>query len=281
MSRRIPFVARWMMVLGGLLVLAGLAWPVWIRIREPAPVLGEMGAVVAAVTSPVEPGDSPLPVLAISPSPPSRHPEHVPTPDALPHRPDSYQMRWIPTSTHRPPSPMPCPPTPVPTTNRPIHPTRIVAPAIQLDAPVVPMTWKTMIRKGRLVSEWDLPKDAAGWHINSALPGQGDNVVISGHHNIEGKVFRHIKDLNLGDTIIVYVGSSSYVYRVSAKYLLKESGMPLEVREKNARWMLPTGDERLTLITCWPYEWPGNSHRVVVIARPETHFVIPSESRAR
>ncbi len=270
-----------MMVLGSFLVLAGLVWPAWIRAREPVPVIGDMGAVVAAVTSAVEPSGSPLPVLAISPSLPSLPPENIPRSDAWPHWPHSSRTRWIPTSTHPPPSPTAGPSIPILARILRIPPTRIVAPAIQLDAPVVPMTWKTVIRKGRLVSEWDLPKDAAGWHINSALPGQGDNVVISGHHNIEGKVFRHIKDLNLGDTIIVYVGSSSYVYRVSAKYLLKESGMPLEVREKNARWMLPTGDERLTLITCWPYEWPGNTHRVVVIARPEAHFASSPESRVR
>ena len=41
---------------------------------------------------------------------------------------------------------------------------------------------------------------------------------------------------------------------------------PLDVRQANARWILPTTDERVTLITCWPYE--SNSHRLVVIALP-------------
>jgi sortase (surface protein transpeptidase) len=35
---------------------------------------------------------------------------------------------------------------------------------------------------------------------------------------------------------------------------------------------MPSGDERLTLVTCWPYEWPGNSHRVIVVARPSSYF---------
>ncbi len=42
--------------------------------------------------------------------------------------------------------------------------------------------------------------------------------------------------------------------------------MPLEVRLKNAQWMQPTPDERLTLISCWPY-WT-NTHRVIIVARP-------------
>jgi sortase A len=58
--------------------------------------------------------------------------------------------------------------------------------------------------------------------------------------------------------------------------------MPLSVRRKNAQWIMPTGDERLTLVTCWPYEWPGNSHRVIVVARPRGYFeALEQESKER
>jgi sortase A len=40
----------------------------------------------------------------------------------------------------------------------------------------------------------------------------------------------------------------------------------LEVRLANAEWIKATEDERITLITCWPYE--SNTHRVVVVAVP-------------
>jgi LPXTG-site transpeptidase (sortase) family protein len=40
----------------------------------------------------------------------------------------------------------------------------------------------------------------------------------------------------------------------------------LEQRVENARWILPSEDERLTLITCWPYE--SNTHRLVLVAKP-------------
>jgi sortase A len=130
------------------------------------------------------------------------------------------------------------------------------------------MGWEMVDYKGTLVSEWIVPKGAAGWHMNSALPGHEENVVLSGHHNVEGKVFRHVVDLSMGDEITMYVGEMPYTYTVTEKYILKESGMPLDVRKKNAQWIMPTGDERLTLVTCWPYEWPGNSHRVIVVARP-------------
>jgi sortase A len=131
------------------------------------------------------------------------------------------------------------------------------------------MGWEMVDNRGVLVPEWVVPKKAAGWHMNSALPGHRENVVISGHHNIEGKVFRYVIDLAMGDEIQVYAGETSYTYYVTEKYILKEAGMPLDVRKKNAQWIMPSGDERLTLVTCWPYEYPGNSHRVIVVARPE------------
>jgi sortase A len=139
------------------------------------------------------------------------------------------------------------------------------------------MTWEMVDEKGTMVSKWVVPSKAAGWHVNSAMPGQGENVVLSGHHNIEGKVFRYVIDLEPGDTIILTAGEATYVYIVAEKYILKEAGMPLRVRQKNAQWIMPTGDERLTLVTCWPYEWPGNSHRVIVVARPRSYFEIPVE----
>ena len=150
----------------------------------------------------------------------------------------------------------------------PQPPTCIVAPAIKLDAPVVAMGWKTVEYKSGQVAEWDVPKDAAGWHIDSALAGQPGNTVISGHHNIEGKVFRYVVDLEIGDEITLYAGDRAFAYIVTEKYILKESGMPWAVRQKNAQWISPSADERLTLVTCWPYEWPGNTHRVIVVAKP-------------
>jgi sortase A len=155
-----------------------------------------------------------------------------------------------------------------------------VAPSIKLDAKVIPMGWEMVDQKGTLVPEWVVPKKAAGWHINSALPGSQENIVVSGHHNIEGKVFRYVVDLAMGDEITLYADDRPYVYTVTEKYILKETGMPLRVRKQNAQWIMPTGDERLTLVTCWPYEYPGNSHRVIVVARPED-YVAPEEAKPK
>jgi sortase A len=134
------------------------------------------------------------------------------------------------------------------------------------------MGWEQVEFKEKLYTKWVVPKKAAGWHENSALPGTVENVVLSGHHNVEGKVFRYVVDLEPGDELQLYVDDIPYLYYVSEKYILKEAGMPMDVRRANAQWIQPTGDERLTLVTCWPYEWPGTTHRVVVVARPADYF---------
>ena len=56
------------------------------------------------------------------------------------------------------------------------------------------------------------------------------------------------------------------VYEVTALHILPDRDQPLEVRRQNATWIQPTLDERLTLVTCWPYT--NNTHRLIVVAEP-------------
>ncbi|HRV94858.1 MAG TPA: hypothetical protein P5526_22050 [Anaerolineae bacterium] len=49
------------------------------------------------------------------------------------------------------------------------------------------------------------------------------------------------------------------------KLLLQEKGASIETRIENARWIAPTEDERLTLVTC---AQPGATHRLIVVAYP-------------
>jgi len=107
---------------------------------------------------------------------------------------------------------------------------------------------------------------AVGWHKTSAHPGHNGNIVLNGHHNIRGEVFRYLVDLEVGDTVLLYVKEQVYHYAVSEKHILKEKGESLQVRRENASWIAPTEDERLTIVTCWPYT--NNTHRLVVVAKP-------------
>jgi LPXTG-site transpeptidase (sortase) family protein len=142
-------------------------------------------------------------------------------------------------------------------------PRRIVIPAIDLDAPIEAVGWHVV----NGVSAWDVPdRFAAGWLKTSAVPGQPGNTVLDGHHNIAGEVFRRLVDLKPGDEIDVFTSDEVFAYKVITRQILKERDAPYEMRVKNAQWIMPTDDERVTLVTCWPYT--GNSHRLIIVAKP-------------
>ena len=65
---------------------------------------------------------------------------------------------------------------------------------------------------------------------------------------------------------MLYQNGQPFVYEVDEVMLLSERGQSPEVMAENARWMGDFGDNRLTLVSCWP-EW-SNTHRVVVVAFP-------------
>lgn len=156
------------------------------------------------------------------------------------------------------PSPTPVPPGP---------PDRLVIPAIALDAPVTPAYTQLVQLHGEVFEQWLAPNwFAAGWQQGSAQPGEVGNTVLNGHHNIDGMVFANLHKLIQGDEIVVYSGDREYHYIVSQVMNVPERGMPLEQRQENARWVLPSTDERLTLVTCWPPE--SNTHRIIVVAVP-------------
>ena len=157
----------------------------------------------------------------------------------------------------------PLPNTPVITDTALIIPTRITIPSIHLDAPIEPVGWSLVDG----ISAWDIPNHfAAGWLKTSALPGVPGNTVLDGHHNIAGEVFRYLVDLKPGALIEVYSNDRVFTYTVTVMRILPDRDQPIEVRRQIAEWIQPTSDERLTLVTCWPYT--NNTHRLIVVAMP-------------
>jgi sortase A len=149
----------------------------------------------------------------------------------------------------------------------PEAPVRIVIPSIDLNAPILsaPVEFETIA--GKEYMRWFVPdKFAVGWHTTSAMLGEAGNTVLNGHHNAFGEVFVSLIDVTEGDIIWVESGRHRFSFQVTNKMVLPEKYEQLDVRMNNAQWLLPTVDERLTLITCWPYE--SNTHRLIVVARP-------------
>ncbi len=136
----------------------------------------------------------------------------------------------------------PLAPVPIPTLG-PQAATRIVIPALDVDAPVV---------EG---DDWEQLKKGVGHHINSSNPGERGNCVLSGHNDVFGEVFRRLEDLELEDEVIVYTGVQPYRYVVKTKRIVEPTDVSV---------MYPTTKPVLTLITCHPYL--VDTHRLVVVA---------------
>lgn len=162
-------------------------------------------------------------------------------------------------------TPLPAAPTPEPIS----VPQRLVIPSIDLDAPITAVGWTTINVNGQSIGQWQVPNEqAVGWHSTSAGLGQVGNTVLNGHHNIYGEVFRNLVDLQVGDTVRLTGEGTRASYTVTQTLILPERDQPIDVRLANAQHILPTSDQRITLISCWPYS--SNSHRLVIVAEPVT-----------
>lgn len=132
-------------------------------------------------------------------------------------------------------------PTP---TAAPQHGVRIQVPALNIDAPIVQGDGWEQLMKG------------VGQHLGTANPGEKGNMVLSGHNDVYGEVFRYLDRLKAGDEIIVFTFTRQYTYIVEGWTLVNPDQFEV---------MNPTPDETLTLISCYPYL--VDTQRIVVKAR--------------
>lgn len=131
-------------------------------------------------------------------------------------------------------------PTPIPVIEQAI---RIQIPAINVDAPVV---------QG---DNWEQLKKGVAQHIGTPNPGEKGNIVLSGHNDIYGEVFRYLDRLNPGDSIILFTSQRQYTYIITGTQMVEPTDVEV---------MAPTPDARVTLISCHPYL--VDIHRIVVSA---------------
>ncbi len=239
-------------------------------------------APATALPSPtaVPPSPTPLPAVTLPPTPTATL-----LPTAAATLPPTATAAPSPAVTRTPATTPTAAPTAAPVAAASALPIRIVIADLKLDARVVEMGWDVVQTAAGPQSEWVIPKNEAGHHLNSAALGAAGNVVISGHNNIFGRVFEAISlawaedgktrvddntdrsEALTGRKIQLYDASGrKYDYTITAFYRLKDSGVSLEQRINNGRFMQPTSEAQLTLVTCWPM-W-SNTHRLIVIAKP-------------
>jgi sortase A len=131
---------------------------------------------------------------------------------------------------------------PIPT-SAPHQAIRIQIPAIGVDAPVV---------QG---DSWEQLKKGVAQHAGTPNPGEIGNIVLSGHNDVFGEVFRDLDRLQPGDQVIVLTSQRRYVYVITGTQLVEPTAVEV---------MAPTPDQRVTLISCHPYL--VDVHRIIVTA---------------
>lgn len=131
-------------------------------------------------------------------------------------------------------------PTPLPAMEQAI---RIQIPALQVDAPVV---------QG---DNWEQLKKGVGQQVGTPDPGSKGNMVLSGHNDVYGEVFRYLDRLSPGDTVILFTSRRQYIYVITGTQMVEPTAVEV---------MAQTSDVRVTLISCHPYLI--DDHRIVVSA---------------
>ena len=291
---------RVLLVLGGLLavalIVAGLAvaWPAPPDPPPPTPVpvavvpptavppTAVPPTAVPPTDTPVPPTDTPVPPTgtAVPPTATAVSPTDtavVAAKTALPP-PPTPRPRRSPTAVAYVPAPAPPrKPAPPPVAHgmtayapggqdwgkpRPNNPKRIVritSSDVQLNAEVIEVYLTGGV--------WPVADYAAGHHAGSANPGEGGNIVITGHNNWRGEVFRYLEFMSPGNTITLWTQEGrSYQYVVTNIDKLLEKGVDHATQMEHSAVMDATPYEQLTLITCWPYK--TYDHRLIITARP-------------
>ncbi len=155
-------------------------------------------------------------------------------------------------------------PTPTPQTA-----IRIQIPTIGVNSTIVEVE-PVQVKKSRTITrwEWQVPAYAVGHHTASGTPGHANNIVLGGHNNTQGEVFRRLYRVEVGDEIILYTLDNEFHYQVVEKTLVPYRRNP-EAGERSMQMYIGSTDyERLTLYSCYPYA--TNADRVVLVAEPLT-----------
>jgi sortase A len=105
--------------------------------------------------------------------------------------------------------------------------------------------------------DWEALKQGVGQLPNGVNPGdETGNVVLAAHNDIYGELFRHLDQLEPGDTFTIQTATNLYTYRVSEPYRIV---MPDDVYVLENRQ-----GATATLISCYPYQ--VNDKRIVIFA---------------
>ncbi|WP_044642686.1 class D sortase [Risungbinella massiliensis] len=96
-----------------------------------------------------------------------------------------------------------------------------------------------------------------GHFRKSALPGEENNSVLSGHRDT---VFRRTGELKIGDPLLVKTRAGLFTYTIEKTWIVDDEDRTVIVPHP--------GEKLLTLTTCYPFNWIGSApERYIIQAR--------------
>lgn len=101
---------------------------------------------------------------------------------------------------------------------------------------------------------------AVGHVPYTSLPGEVGNVGVAAHRDT---FFRGLRNIREGDTIRVVTVDGVYLYQVADLKI---------VWPKNVEVLDPTPDERLTLVTCYPFNYVGSAPKRFIVQAKKVGF---------
>lgn len=90
-------------------------------------------------------------------------------------------------------------------------------------------------------------KKGIGHYAGSTLPGEGGNVVLSGHRDT---VFKPLEGIKIGDEVEIETDYGVYKYKVANTRVTDPNDTTVT---------MPSDDEKLTMYTCYPFNYVGRA----------------------
>lgn len=149
-----------------------------------------------------------------------------------------------------------------------VAPVKLSIPELRLEMPIVPMGWEVVEANGERTTKWIVPKDAIGWHTNSAGAGANGNTILSGHQAQGEALFAPLAtgEIVVGQEIILTdAAGATFTYRISeVTEPIALTGASQEETDRAATYVAPSNTPKLTLITGWPDF--TTTHRIFAVA---------------
>jgi len=96
-------------------------------------------------------------------------------------------------------------------------------------------------------------RHAVGHMSETALPGEGGNVVLTAHRD---SFFRPLRNIRQDDTIEIKTREGEFTYQVEWTEVVSPSDVEV---------LRPSGENTLTLVTCFPFYYVGPAPRRFIV----------------